>query len=105
MMGRTHSVHAEPTTFGLKCAGWAFEVARGRERLARQADEAHLVLRHDGDPLSVDRAEVGVLKKTHHVGFAGFLDGEDCLALEAQVRLVLLGDLSHESLERQLADQ
>src|SRR3990170_68089 len=22
MMGRTHSVHAEPTTFGLKCAGW-----------------------------------------------------------------------------------
>jgi len=34
MMGRTHSVHAEPTTFGLKCAGWAFEVARGRDRLA-----------------------------------------------------------------------
>jgi adenylosuccinate lyase len=34
MMGRTHSVHAEPTTFGLKCAGWAFEVSRGRERLA-----------------------------------------------------------------------
>ena len=29
MMGRTHSVHAEPTTFGLKCAGWAFEVDRG----------------------------------------------------------------------------
>ena len=33
-MGRTHSVHAEPTTFGLKLAGWAFETARGRERLA-----------------------------------------------------------------------
>src|SRR5204862_6781738 len=30
MMGRTHSVHAEPTTFGLKLAGWAFEVDRGR---------------------------------------------------------------------------
>jgi adenylosuccinate lyase len=39
MMGRTHSVHAEPTTFGLKCAGWAFEVARGRERLAVATDE------------------------------------------------------------------
>ena len=39
MMGRTHSVHAEPTTFGLKCAGWAFEVARGRERLAAAAAE------------------------------------------------------------------
>ena len=34
MMGRTHSVHAEPTSFGLKVAGWAFEVDRGRTRLA-----------------------------------------------------------------------
>jgi len=34
MMGRTHSVHAEPTTFGLKLAGWAFELDRGRRRLA-----------------------------------------------------------------------
>ncbi len=39
MMGRTHSVHAEPTTFGLKLAGWAFEVDRGRTRLARAVDE------------------------------------------------------------------
>src|SRR6185369_11467438 len=39
MMGRTHSVHAEPTTFGLKLAGWAFEVARGRERLAAATAE------------------------------------------------------------------
>jgi adenylosuccinate lyase len=39
MMGRTHSVHAEPTTFGLKCAGWAFEVSRGRRRLADAVDE------------------------------------------------------------------
>ena len=39
MMGRTHSVHAEPTTFGLKCAGWAFEVARGRARLAEATAE------------------------------------------------------------------
>jgi adenylosuccinate lyase len=35
MIGRTHGVHAEPTTFGLKLAGWAFELDRGRERLAR----------------------------------------------------------------------
>jgi adenylosuccinate lyase len=39
MMGRTHSVHAEPTTFGLKLAGWAFEVDRGRRRLAVATDE------------------------------------------------------------------
>ena len=39
MMGRTHSVHAEPTTFGLKLAGWAFEVDRGRRRLASAVEE------------------------------------------------------------------
>ena len=39
MMGRTHSVHAEPTTMGLKFAGWAFEVDRGRTRLAAAVDE------------------------------------------------------------------
>ncbi|HEY7132598.1 MAG TPA: adenylosuccinate lyase [Candidatus Limnocylindrales bacterium] len=39
MMGRTHSVHAEPITFGLKVAGWAFEVDRSRRRLAEAVDE------------------------------------------------------------------
>jgi adenylosuccinate lyase len=39
MMGRTHSVHAEPTTFGLKLAGWAFELERGRQRLVAVVDE------------------------------------------------------------------
>jgi adenylosuccinate lyase len=34
-MGRTHGVHAEPTTFGLKLAGWAFELDRARKRMAR----------------------------------------------------------------------
>ena len=33
-IGRTHGVHAEPTTFGLKLAVWAFELERGRKRLA-----------------------------------------------------------------------
>jgi adenylosuccinate lyase len=34
-IGRTHGIHAEPTTFGLKLAGWAFELDRARTRLAR----------------------------------------------------------------------
>ena len=34
-IGRTHGVHAEPTTFGLKVAGWAFELDRSRGRLER----------------------------------------------------------------------
>jgi adenylosuccinate lyase len=32
-VGRTHGVHAEPTTFGLKVAGWWAEAGRNRERL------------------------------------------------------------------------
>ncbi len=35
MIGRTHGIHAEPTTFGLKLAMWLMEVRRARERLAR----------------------------------------------------------------------
>jgi adenylosuccinate lyase len=34
-IGRTHGIHAEPTTFGLKLAGWAFQLERDRERAAR----------------------------------------------------------------------
>lgn len=37
-VGRTHGVHAEPTTFGLKLAVWVDEIARHEERL-RQARE------------------------------------------------------------------
>jgi adenylosuccinate lyase len=37
-IGRTHGIHAEPTTFGLKLAGWAFELDRNRMRLGRALD-------------------------------------------------------------------
>ena len=33
MIGRTHGIHAEPTTFGAKVALWALQVARDRDRL------------------------------------------------------------------------
>jgi adenylosuccinate lyase len=39
MMGRTHSVHAEPITFGLKLASWAFELDRDRTRVSGAVDE------------------------------------------------------------------
>ncbi len=38
--GRTHGVHAEPTSFGLKLAGYAFEADRNRRRLERAFDQA-----------------------------------------------------------------
>ena len=38
MMGRTHGIHAEPTTFGLKCALWYAEMQRNLERFEQAAD-------------------------------------------------------------------
>lgn len=38
MMGRTHGVHAEPTTFGLKMALWHEEMIRNLERFRHAAD-------------------------------------------------------------------
>jgi adenylosuccinate lyase len=40
MIGRSHGIHAEPTTFGLKLAGWYTAWARRREALVRAT---HLV--------------------------------------------------------------
>jgi adenylosuccinate lyase len=39
-VGRTHGVHAEPTTFGIKLAGFAFEARRNAERLSRAFEGA-----------------------------------------------------------------
>jgi adenylosuccinate lyase len=40
--GRTHGVHAEPTTFGLKLAGFAFESDRSAKRLARAFEQVEV---------------------------------------------------------------
>jgi len=38
--GRTHGIHAEPTTFGIKLAGFAFEAERNLRRLERAFEQA-----------------------------------------------------------------
>jgi adenylosuccinate lyase len=38
--GRTHGIHAEPTTFGIKLAGFAFEASRNADRLRRAFEQA-----------------------------------------------------------------
>ncbi|MEE8408884.1 MAG: adenylosuccinate lyase, partial [Myxococcota bacterium] len=38
-VGRTHGIHAEPTTFGLKLAGWHSEMRRHHHRLKTARDE------------------------------------------------------------------
>lgn len=47
MIGRTHGIHAEPTTFGAKVALWALQVARDRERL-RAARQTVAVMKLSG---------------------------------------------------------
>lgn len=39
MIGRTHGIHAEPTTFGLKVAGWLAEFQRHQQRLTQVRKE------------------------------------------------------------------
>jgi adenylosuccinate lyase len=39
MVGRTHGIHAEPTTFGFKLAMWVDELRRGRARLDAATDD------------------------------------------------------------------
>ena len=47
MIGRTHGIHAEPTTFGTKVALWALQVDRDRSRM-RTAHEAIAVCKLSG---------------------------------------------------------
>ena len=41
-IGRSHGVHAEPTTFGWKLAGWAFELDRTRRRLEQALETCRI---------------------------------------------------------------
>ncbi|MCH8485297.1 MAG: adenylosuccinate lyase [Candidatus Cyclonatronum sp.] len=42
MMGRTHGIHAEPTTFGLKCALWFAEMKRNQKRFVMAAADVEV---------------------------------------------------------------
>jgi len=63
---------------------------------SRQLD----ILRHDGDSLGVDGAQVGVFEQANQVRFGRFLQRQDRGGLESQVSLEILGDFSDQSLER-----
>ena len=63
------------------------------------------VLGHDGDPLGVDGAKVRVLEQPDEVCLSRLLQGHDSGALEAKVSLEVLGDLTDQALEGELADE
>ncbi len=70
-------------------------------KTARKLD----VLALDGDTLGVDGAQVGVLEEGDEVCLDGLLQSTDGGALEAEVALEVLGDLTDETLEGELADE
>ena len=63
------------------------------------------VLRHDGYSLGMDGTQVGVLKQTNQVSLTGLLESHDSRALEPQISLEVLGNLSHQTLEGQFSDE
>lgn len=63
------------------------------------------ILGHNGYPLGVDGAQVGVLEEADQVSLGGFLQSHDSRGLEAEVSLEVLGNLTDEALEGQLADE
>ena len=63
------------------------------------------VFRHDSNTLGVDSAQVGVFKQTDQVRFRRLLQSTDGCTLETQIGLEVLGNLAHQTLEWQLADE
>ena len=53
----------------------------------------------------MDGTEVGILKESHKVGLTGLLKSHHSRALESQVSLEILSNLTDETLEGQLADE
>ena len=89
----------------LKRARLGLEKVNFLSTLSTDATSELDVLGHDGHTLGVDGAQVGVLEKTNKVGLASLLEGHDGGALEAEISLEVLGDLTDKTLEGQLADQ
>ena len=63
------------------------------------------VLGHDCDTLSMDGTQVGVFKEADEVSLTGLLVDHESRALESEVSLEILGNLSDKTLEGELADE
>ena len=53
----------------------------------------------------MDGAQVGIFEETDQVGFRGLLESSNSRRLESKIGLVILSDLTHETLEGKLADE
>ena len=82
-----------------------FERKRFLRALTADAAGQLDVLGHDRNTLGVDGAQVGVLEQTHKVSLSGLLKGKHGRPLKTEVALEVLGDLTHQALEGELADE
>lgn len=71
---------------------------------ANPASELH-VLGVDGHALGMNRAEVGVLKEAHEIGFGSLLKCLNRQGLKPEVRTEIARDLTNQTLEWTLADE
>jgi adenylosuccinate lyase len=90
-IGRTHGIHAEPITFGLKLANWYAEVERDLDRFRRAAEDmrvgklsgavgnlAHLEPEHEAGicerlGLKVDPISTQVISRDRHANYVAVL--------------------------------
>jgi len=63
------------------------------------------VLWHDGHTLGMDGTQVCILEESNQVSFSGLLKSKHSGALEAEISLEILCDLTDQTLERKLTDQ
>jgi len=63
------------------------------------------VLGHDGNTFGVNGTQVGILKETHKVGLSCLLKSKNSRSLKTQITLVVLGNLTDKTLEREFSDQ
>jgi adenylosuccinate lyase len=91
MIGRTHGIHAEPITFGVKCANWYAELARNRARIEQVKKDiavgkvsgavgVHAVTSPDLEAvvckklgLTPDPATTQIINRDRHAGFLNAL--------------------------------
>ncbi len=63
------------------------------------------ILRHDSHTLGVNSAQVSILKQSNKISLGSLLQSQHRRALKPKIGLEILGNLPHQSLERQLSDQ
>ena len=88
----------------IKIAFW-LPLAKDLSSFSTDSSSQLDVFGHDGDPLGMDGAQIGVFEETNQVSFRGFLQGSDSSRLESKVSLEVLSNFSHQSLEWELSDQ